>query len=128
VVQAPPPPRNEAEMGPPSATFVFLPSEPDRTFGIGTLSYDGKRYTFSAAGVTAARAKTLHAIDDPDLQILTGENWASASALGLAHDWPQRTIAATGNYGEIFARTTAMPRGLNALWLNGGLLAPLPLQ
>jgi general L-amino acid transport system substrate-binding protein len=81
-----------------------------------------------AAGVTAARAKTLHAIDDPALQILTGENWASASALGLAHDWPQRTIAATGNYGEIFARTTAMPRGLNALWLNGGLLAPLPLQ
>jgi general L-amino acid transport system substrate-binding protein len=81
-----------------------------------------------AAGVTAARAKTLQAGDDPDLQLLTGANWASAAALGLARNWPQRTIASVGNYGEIFARTTDMPRGVNALWLHGGLLAPLPLQ
>lgn len=81
-----------------------------------------------AAGVTAARAKTLQAADDPDLQVLTGANWASAAALGLARNWPQRTIASVGNYGEIFARTIDMPRGVNALWLHGGLLAPLPLQ
>jgi len=81
-----------------------------------------------AAGVTAARAKALRAGDDPDLQVLTGADWASASALGLARDWPQRTIASVGNYGEVFARTIAMPRGVNALWLHGGLLAPLPLQ
>ncbi len=81
-----------------------------------------------AAGVTAARAKALRAGDDPDLQVLTGADWASASAFGLARDWPQRTIASIGNYGEIFARTITMPRGVNALWLNGGLLAALPLR
>ena len=37
-------------------------------------------------------------------------------------------IAAVGNYGEIFERNfgagtgAGTPRGLNALWLNGGLI------
>ncbi len=81
-----------------------------------------------ASGVTAANARTIHAGDDPDLQLLTGENWASAAALGLPHDWAVRMLSETGNYGEIFARTLAMPRGVNAIWLHGGLIAPLPLR
>ena len=55
-----------------------------------------------------------------------------AQALGLAHDWAAKVIAATGNYGEIFARTTGEPyqleRGLNALWTQGGLMAPMPMR
>jgi general L-amino acid transport system substrate-binding protein len=41
-------------------------------------------------------------------------------------------IAATGNYGEIFERTTAEPhhldRGLNALSTEGGLISPLTMK
>ncbi len=81
-----------------------------------------------ASGMTAANAGTLRPGDDPDRQLLTGADWASAAALGLPHDWAVRMVSATGNYGEIFARTVQMPRGLNALWRNGGLLAPLPLR
>jgi general L-amino acid transport system substrate-binding protein len=43
-------------------------------------------------------------------------------------------IAAVGNYGEVYERTVgagsplSLPRGLNALWTNGGLMRPLPVQ
>jgi len=43
-------------------------------------------------------------------------------------------IGVVGNYGEIYDRTVGshsalqLPRGLNALWLNGGLMHPLPVQ
>ena len=57
---------------------------------------------------------------------------SAAQALGLAHDWAAKVIAATGNYGEIFQRTTGEPyhldRGLNALWTEGGLMRPLPMK
>ncbi len=63
---------------------------------------------------------------------LLGHNFATAQALGLAHDWAAKVIAATGNYGEIFQRTTGGPyhldRGLNALWTEGGLMRPLPMK
>ncbi len=63
---------------------------------------------------------------------LLGHDFATAQALGLAHDWAAKVIAATGNYGEIFQRTTGGPyhldRGLNALWIEGGLMRPLPMK
>ena len=63
---------------------------------------------------------------------LLGHDFATAQALGLAHDWAAKVIAATGNYGEIFERTTGHPyrldRGLNAQWTNGGLMAPWPMK
>lgn len=63
---------------------------------------------------------------------LLGHDFATAQALGLAHDWAAKVITATGNYGEIFQRTTGGPyhldRGLNALWTQGGLMHPLPMK
>lgn len=63
---------------------------------------------------------------------LLGQDFATAQALGLAHDWAVKVIAATGNYGEFFERTTGRPyhldRGLNALWTTGGLMAPWPMK
>jgi general L-amino acid transport system substrate-binding protein len=72
--------------------------------------------------------------DDPVLQRLTGADFATASALGLPHDWTTQLIKSVGNYGEIYARTIGehgalhLPRGLNALWTRGGLMRPLPVQ
>ncbi len=97
-------------------------------------------YTVSALlqaeflGVTQATAATAPHSEDPRMQRLLGEDWATAQGLGLAHDWSRKLIATVGNYGEIYDRSIGpgtpfnLPRGPNALWTRGGLMAPLPLQ
>ena len=69
------------------------------------------------------------------VQRLLGVDWAASRALGLdRRDWAAQVIAAVGNYGEIYDRTIGlhgtlrMPRGLNALWSQGGLINPTPVQ
>ena len=85
-------------------------------------------------GVTRARTPTLSHSEDPRMQRLTGEDYATAAALGLPHDWSRRVVAAVGNYGEVYDRTVGpgteldLPRGLNALWEQGGVMVPLPLR
>jgi general L-amino acid transport system substrate-binding protein len=88
-----------------------------------------------ASGVTKANVGAQRASEDPIVQRLLGVDWATSRALGLpAKDWAAQVIAAVGNYGEIYARTVGsgsalkLPRGLNALWLDGGLMHPLPVQ
>ena len=87
-----------------------------------------------ALGVTKASIATAPASDDPALQRLTGADWATASALGMPHDWAEKVVEAVGNYGEIYDRSVGrgspldLPRGLNALWTQGGLMHPMPVQ
>jgi general L-amino acid transport system substrate-binding protein len=88
-----------------------------------------------ASGVTKANVGAQRASEDPIVQRLLGVDWATSRALGIpAKDWAAQVIAAVGNYGEIYARTVGsgsalkLPRGLNALWLDGGLMHPLPVQ
>jgi len=88
-----------------------------------------------ASGITQANVGKQLASEDPVVQRLLGVDWATSRALGLeAHDWAAKVIAVVGNYGEIYDRTVGshgtldLPRGLNALWVNGGLIHPLPVQ
>ena len=87
-----------------------------------------------ALGVTRASMPKIASSDDPRIERLTGENWGAADALALPHDWSRHVIEAVGNYAEIYDRTVGpgtpmnLPRGLNALWTNGGIMAPQPLQ
>ena len=88
-----------------------------------------------ASGVTRANVVAQQASEDPVVQRLLGIDWATSRALGLqAKDWAAQVIATVGNYGEIYDRTVGegsplnLPRGINALWVNGGLMAPLPVQ
>ncbi|MGO9515014.1 MAG: hypothetical protein ACLP2F_15435 [Steroidobacteraceae bacterium] len=87
-----------------------------------------------ASGVTQANVAAQRATsEDPVVQRLLGVDWGASRALGLpAKDWAAQVIATVGNYGEIFNRTVGGPlqmlRGLNALWTNGGLMHPLPVQ
>jgi general L-amino acid transport system substrate-binding protein len=88
-----------------------------------------------ASGVTRANVAVQRGSEDPVVQRLLGVDWAASRALGLAaHDWSARVISMVGNYGEIYDRTVGahgtlgLPRGLNALWTDGGLLHPLPVQ
>lgn len=94
--------------------------------------------TFEAEefGVTQANVDQLKASSpDPVVQRLLGAGKEDAGkALGLDKDWLARVIKATGNYGESFERNLGsqssvnLPRGLNQLWNQGGLIYGLPVR
>ncbi len=51
--------------------------------------------------------------------------------LGIAPGWPAAVIGAVGNYAEIYDRNITplgVPRGVNELWTNGGLLYGPPYR
>jgi general L-amino acid transport system substrate-binding protein len=58
----------------------------------------------------------------------------AVKAFGLADDWLVKVIGGVGNYKDIFERNLgrdtplALDRGMNALWLQGGLLYAPPMQ
>lgn len=79
-------------------------------------------------GVTSLNIQSLSAAKTHRIRRLLGLEGAFGPALGLSPDFMKKVIAAVGNYGELFERNfgastgTDVPRGQNALWLNGGLL------
>ena len=79
-------------------------------------------------GIGRANLTAMQAGADPAAHRLLGPTPGLSNVLGLADGWAARSIAATGNYGEILARTTGpgtkldLPRGINALWNAGGMI------
>jgi len=124
--------------------FVFLPER----FGISPVApawrFGDQRFGLivsyaihalieaEALGITQANVHAAVARTDLRAEELLGNDRSITQALGLAPDWAVRTIAAEGNYGEIFARTIGsryrLERGLNALWTAGGLMHPEPMR
>jgi general L-amino acid transport system substrate-binding protein len=70
----------------------------------------------------------------PAVRRLLGVEGAFGESLGLTKDWALQAIRSVGNYGDMFeanlgARSRyAIPRGLNQLWEDGGILYAPPLQ
>ena len=128
----------------PISEFVFLPARfglnpvvpayryGDQTFGLVVDWTIGALIEAEALGITRDNVAEASKRGDLRAEQLLGHDFATAQALGLAHDWAAKVIATTGNYGEIFQRTTGKPyrldRGLNALWTEGGLMHPLPMR
>jgi general L-amino acid transport system substrate-binding protein len=81
-----------------------------------------------AAGVTSLNIESLSAAKTHRIRRLLGLEGSFGPAIGLESDFMKDVISAVGNYGEIFDRNfgagtgAGVPRGLNALWLNGGLI------
>ncbi len=127
-----------------TSDFVFLPDrlalapvvpaypDKDRAFGRIVDWTISALIEAEALGITKDNVVAAGKRADMRADQLLGHDFATAQALGLAHDWAAKVIAATGNYGEIFRRTTGGPyhldRGLNALWTEGGLMRPLPMR
>ena len=127
-----------------TSDFVFLPErlalapvvpaypDKDRAFGRIVDWTIGALIEAEALGIAKDNVVEADKREDMRADQLLGHDFATAQALGLAHDWAAKVIAATGNYGEIFERTTGKPyqleRGVNALWTEGGLMAPLPMK
>jgi general L-amino acid transport system substrate-binding protein len=67
----------------------------------------------------------------PDLRRFLGMEGDFGAMLGLRNDFMVQVIRQVGNYGEIFHRHLQpldLARGINALWVEGGLLYAPPFR
>lgn len=71
---------------------------------------------------------------NPNIRRLVGTEGEFGPQLGLEKDWAVRAVQAVGNYGEIYERNVgtrsrlSIPRGLNALWTQGGIQYAPPVR
>jgi len=85
-------------------------------------------------GVTSANVDAAAKSAKPEVRRFAGAEGDLGPALGLAVDWTLKAVAAVGNYGEIYERNVgvnsrlAIPRGLNQLWSQGGILYAPPVR
>lgn len=86
-------------------------------------------------GVTQANVDKIKAESkDPNIQRLLGTSEDMGKLLGLDKDWAYRIVKQVGNYGESFDRNMGeksplkLPRGVNNLWNNGGLMYAPPVR
>ncbi|SDR57293.1 general L-amino acid transport system substrate-binding protein [Rhizobiales bacterium GAS191] len=86
-------------------------------------------------GVTSANVDEMRTSStNPEVKRLLGVGDDLGQKLGLSADWSYRVIKQVGNYGEIYDRNVgektplAIPRGLNALWRDGGLMIAPPFR
>ncbi|MFC7735523.1 amino acid ABC transporter substrate-binding protein [Roseomonas sp. GCM10028921] len=87
--------------------------------------------TAEELGVTAANIGSFEGSPNPDVQRLLGKSGELGRQLGVNNDWAARAIRAVGNFGEMWERNitpTGMPRGLNRLWNQGGLMYAPPMR
>lgn len=86
-------------------------------------------------GITQASLEQMHKTSgNPEVRRLLGAGYDLGQKNGLSAHWAFDAISAVGNYGEIFGRNLGpatpigLPRGLNALWRDGGLLMAPPFR
>ncbi len=83
-------------------------------------------------GITSANLSSFDDTEDPQIQRFLGQIGNLGEDMGLPNDFAARIIKNVGNYGEIYERNIGQPfsleRGLNNLWLNGGLLYSPPFR
>jgi general L-amino acid transport system substrate-binding protein len=68
---------------------------------------------------------------DPELRKFLGLEGGLGKMLGLDDEWSYRIVKNVGSYGEVYEATfgskgLGLPRGMNNLWTNGGLMIPYP--
>jgi len=87
-----------------------------------------------ADGVTQQNVDEMLKSPNPEIRRLLGLEGGFGAGLGLSNDWAVAILKAVGNYGESFERNLGsgsrlgIPRGLNALWKDGGLHYPPPIR
>jgi general L-amino acid transport system substrate-binding protein len=92
--------------------------------------------TFNAEelGVSSENVDEMRDSNNPDIQRLVGKDAKIGVKLGLDNDWAYRIIKQVGNYKEIYDNNFGeksplnLPRGLNKLWTDGGLIYGFPIK
>lgn len=83
-------------------------------------------------GVTRANVEAQKASADPEVRRMLGGTAGLSKQLGVNDDWAFQVIKAVGNYAEIYDRTLGegsplkLPRGMNKLWSDGGMMYSPP--
>lgn len=89
-----------------------------------------EEHGISSANVDEVKANTT----DPEVKRLLGLEGEMGAKLGLSNDWAYNIVKTVGNYAEIYnshfgpETKSALPRGVNKLWKDGGLLYAPPLR
>ena len=91
--------------------------------------------TAEELGVTQANVMEMaEGTDHPEINRMLGTEGSLGEMLGLDAAWAARAIAAGGNYAEIFEENLGagsplgLPRGLSALYRDGGILYSPPFR
>ncbi len=92
--------------------------------------------TFEAEewGITSRNIDEMRMTDNPRIQRFLGLTDDLGEKLGVSNDWAYQIIKQVGNYEEIFENNIGkrtplrLERGLNRLWIDGGLLYSPPFQ
>ena len=76
-------------------------------------------------GLTSVTIDGAVASGDPNVQRFVGRTGGFGGMLGVDPDWAFRIVKQVGSYAESFDRNVrplGIPRGLNRLWKDGGIL------
>ena len=91
-------------------------------------------FTAEEMGITSANVDSFMSTEDPNIKKLLGLEGEFCSKIGLANDCFVQVIKQVGNYGEIYNVNLGpdtvfnLPRGLNSLYTDGGLLYAPPIR
>jgi general L-amino acid transport system substrate-binding protein len=70
----------------------------------------------------------------PEILFFLGQDTQASRGIGLNHDWAYKIVKQVGNYAEIYDADVGeksplhIPRGLNKLWTEGGLMYAPPVR
>ena len=82
-------------------------------------------------GISSQNLGSFTDSKDPNVRRFLGAEGGLGTMLGLSDDFMARVIRAVGNYGELFDRHLQplhLARGVNTLWMQGGLLYSPPFR
>ncbi len=98
---------------------------------VGFALIEAEEYGVTQGNVDQQKASSTN----PSVMRLLGMgNEDTGKLLGLDKEWAYRAIKAVGNYGEQFERhvgpktAIGLPRGVNNLWTNGGVMYAPPIR
>jgi len=85
-------------------------------------------------GISSANIDSMMDFEEPAVARFVGASGSLGDMIGLDNEWAANIIKQVGNYSEIFERNVGpntdleIPRGINALWSNGGIMYAPPLR
>lgn len=85
-------------------------------------------------GLNSGNVAGMRESDNPEIRRVLGTEGKFGEGMGLSDDWAYNIIAKVGNYAEMFDRNVGkdsplgIPRGLNALYTQGGIQYAPPIR
>lgn len=85
-------------------------------------------------GITSENVDEMLESENPNVRRILGVEGELGAKIGLPNDYMVNVIRAVGNYGEIYDRNLgpdtpfSLPRGLNALYTDGGIQYAPPMR